>query len=476
MAVFKPLTKTPFWVFFLFFFFVFLVKPSFEENDSSTKTPPDTNISNIATTNNPSPSPPPPYEEQELDTSPFKPSVAVIIGVLTTMFSITFLLLLYAKHCKNGNLVIYSTNHAGGVPPPSSSAARKNSGIDRTVIEALPLFRFGSLSGQKDGLECAVCLTRFDPTEVLRLLPKCKHAFHVECVDTWLDSHSTCPLCRNRVNPEDILLIQQDVNIFPAESQQLSPQREDLDFDKESPVKNLTESDPAELDPGFRRVSGRHSSAGVTGTGNGEELSCLHDSTSSRRSLDSVRFTKSESVAVGCFDRPRKDGLLLTDGLMADRKKSFERRFEHRIIISGGFHQRWSDVQPSDPLYLRSEMIISDSHRISLGSSVNRKQQQRHSHSNVNEIGSSGTSGGGGGGGGGGGCSSGNSIINTRSVSEITGLSRFSSRESNGGINRNRNGQRQAGLVSRWLAWLSTQSQSQTAGRSDHNTHTSTFV
>ncbi|KAK2646177.1 hypothetical protein Ddye_021372 [Dipteronia dyeriana] len=448
MAVFKPLTQTPSWVFFLFFIcFVFLVKPSFGD------------IGDIATTNNPSPSPPappppPPYEE-ELDTSPFKPSAAVIVGVLTTMFSITFLLLLYAKHCKNGTLVIYSTNHAGGVPPPSSTSARKNSGIDRTVIESLPLFRFGSLRGQKDGLECAVCLTRFDPTEVLRLLPKCKHAFHVECVDTWLDSHSTCPLCRYRVDPEDILLIQQDVNIFhPAESQQ----REDLDLE-ESPVKNLTESDPAELDPGFRRVSGRHSSAGVTGTGTEEELSCLHDTTSSRRSLDSVRFTKNESVAVGCFDRPRKDGLLLTDGLIAERKKSFERRFEHRIIISGGFHQRWSDVQPLDLLYLRSEMIISDSHshRISLGSSVNRKQQQRHSHSNVNETNNSGTGGG-------------SSVIKTRSVSDITGPGRFSSRESNGGgINRNHNRQQQAGLVSRWLAWMSTRSQSQTAVRSDHN-------
>nr|CAD1827590.1 unnamed protein product [Ananas comosus var. bracteatus] len=34
--------------------------------------------------------------------SPFRPSVAVIVGVLTTMFSLTFLLLLYAKHCKRG--------------------------------------------------------------------------------------------------------------------------------------------------------------------------------------------------------------------------------------------------------------------------------------------------------------------------------------------------------------------------------------
>ncbi|KAL5769109.1 hypothetical protein ACOSQ2_015892 [Xanthoceras sorbifolium] len=450
-------TQIPFWV-SLFFFFS-LIKPSFGENDTTIILA--TKIGDLAAANDSFLSPPLPNEE-EREISPFRPSIAVIVGVLTTVFSITFLLLLYAKHCKHGTIVVYS-NHAS-IPAPS--IARKNSGIDRAVVESLPLFRFGSLRGQKDGLECAVCLTRFEPTEVLRLLPKCKHAFHVECVDTWLDSHSTCPLCRNRVDPEDILLIQ-GVNIFHPESQQLSPQREDLRLDMKSPTSNLTESEPAELNPGFRRVSGRHSSAGESGAGAGTgESSCLHDPTSCRRSLDSVRFNKkSESVAVGCFDRPRKDGLLLTDGLVADRK-SFERRFEHRIIVSAGFHQRWSDVQPSDMLYLRSEMIISDSHGFSLGSSRSsvRKQQR---HSNITEIDSSGT--------GGGGSGSGSGVINTRSVSEITGLSRFSSRESNG-INRNHNRERQAGLVSRWVAWMSSQSHSQPDVRSDHNTHTCNVV
>ena len=28
------------------------------------------------------------------------------------------------------------------------------------------------------------------------LLPKCNHAFHISCIDTWLRSHTNCPLCR----------------------------------------------------------------------------------------------------------------------------------------------------------------------------------------------------------------------------------------------------------------------------------------
>lgn len=44
--------------------------------------------------------------------------------------------------------------------------------------------------------DCAVCLSEFEEEERLRLLPKCSHAFHVPCIDTWLKSHSNCPLCR----------------------------------------------------------------------------------------------------------------------------------------------------------------------------------------------------------------------------------------------------------------------------------------
>ncbi|KAF1865942.1 hypothetical protein Lal_00041723 [Lupinus albus] len=32
--------------------------------------------------------------------------------------------------------------------------------------------------------------------EILRLLPKCHHAFHLPCIDTWLASHTNCPMCR----------------------------------------------------------------------------------------------------------------------------------------------------------------------------------------------------------------------------------------------------------------------------------------
>jgi hypothetical protein len=44
--------------------------------------------------------------------------------------------------------------------------------------------------------DCAVCLCEFAGEDRLRLLPLCGHAFHIDCIDTWLLSNSTCPLCR----------------------------------------------------------------------------------------------------------------------------------------------------------------------------------------------------------------------------------------------------------------------------------------
>uniref|UniRef100_A0A6N2LJJ7 RING-type E3 ubiquitin transferase n=1 Tax=Salix viminalis TaxID=40686 RepID=A0A6N2LJJ7_SALVM len=71
-----------------------------------------------------------------------------------------------------------------------------DSGLDQAFVDALPVFYYKDIMGSKEPFDCAVCLCEFSGQERLRLLPRCSHAFHIDCIDTWLLSNSTCPLCR----------------------------------------------------------------------------------------------------------------------------------------------------------------------------------------------------------------------------------------------------------------------------------------
>jgi E3 ubiquitin-protein ligase ATL4 len=71
------------------------------------------------------------------------------------------------------------------------------------LIDSLPLFTMASALAAlpKSSPDCAVCLSPFTPDAELRLLPACRHAFHAACVDAWLRTTPSCPLCRAAVAP-----------------------------------------------------------------------------------------------------------------------------------------------------------------------------------------------------------------------------------------------------------------------------------
>lgn len=47
---------------------------------------------------------------------------------------------------------------------------------------------------------CSICIEEFEVGERLRLLPRCKHAFHTECIMPWLtERQGCCPLCKAKV-------------------------------------------------------------------------------------------------------------------------------------------------------------------------------------------------------------------------------------------------------------------------------------
>ncbi|KAI3736035.1 hypothetical protein L6452_15566 [Arctium lappa] len=87
-------------------------------------------------------------------------------------------------------------------------------GLESSVITSLPTLVYKDIDqphGRPDndaGLsqECAVCLSIFEDGQLIRVLPNCNHHFHAECIDKWLGSRSTCPICRHEVEPGPTIL------------------------------------------------------------------------------------------------------------------------------------------------------------------------------------------------------------------------------------------------------------------------------
>lgn len=91
-------------------------------------------------------------------------------------------------------------------PQASEDHNNVEKGLDKSAIEALPVVAYGaealkSIVSPAGGNECVVCLSEFTPGEKIRLLPGCQHGFHLSCIDTWLLTHTSCPVCRRSVLP-----------------------------------------------------------------------------------------------------------------------------------------------------------------------------------------------------------------------------------------------------------------------------------
>ncbi|XP_030542785.2 LOW QUALITY PROTEIN: RING-H2 finger protein ATL11-like [Rhodamnia argentea] len=135
----------------------------------------------------------------------FNPSMAIIMVVLVSAFFLMGFFSVYIRQCADRRY----RGGEGGEPSGPYAFGRRSlraaRGLDASVIDAFPTFLYSSVKGLKIGkgsLECAVCLNEFEDHETLRLIPKCSHAFHTDCIDSWLSSHTTCPVCRADLMPK----------------------------------------------------------------------------------------------------------------------------------------------------------------------------------------------------------------------------------------------------------------------------------
>ncbi|KAK8682886.1 hypothetical protein V6N13_038967 [Hibiscus sabdariffa] len=223
---------------------------------------------------------------------------------LPPLFALTFSLLIYAKFCHSASIV-----HADNRLRTLRRTRSRSSGINKKVVESLPFFRFSSLRGSKRGIECMICLSKSEDTEILRLLPQCKHGFHIYCIDQWLEKHSTCPLCRQKVNLDD-------PTIFTYSNS--------MRFSR----------DPSELreDPDIELYVHRE-----------------QESNRSSRFIIGASFRKTEKDDI-------ESKVLIQDDEDVD-DEGFH-KFNHKIVMSDVvLKNRWSSVSSSDLMFLNSEML-----------------------------------------------------------------------------------------------------------------------
>ncbi|GMI73897.1 TOXICOS EN LEVADURA 4 [Hibiscus trionum] len=135
-----------------------------------------------------------------------KPSIIIIILILSITLLVSVSLCLLLRHLNRRCLRHFSRSSTSTIIASASShhhhhRVSPEQSPTALLLDSLPLFTFSSITrrSNNDSItgDCAVCLSKFEPEDQLRLLPLCCHAFHAQCIDTWLSSNQTCPLCRS---------------------------------------------------------------------------------------------------------------------------------------------------------------------------------------------------------------------------------------------------------------------------------------
>lgn len=146
---------------------------------------------------------PPPPPSDEGSGAPFSPLIIAIIGVLASAFLLVSYYTVVTRYCRRrrdrGGSAAEAAENRGGDESSQDQWQVAQDGLDESLIKTITVCKYKKGDGLIEGTDCAVCLSEFEDNESLRLLPKCSHAFHLPCIDTWLKSQSNCPLCRASV-------------------------------------------------------------------------------------------------------------------------------------------------------------------------------------------------------------------------------------------------------------------------------------
>lgn len=143
------------------------------------------------------------WQDDDLEDGNFeiKGSTLIYITILfCIIIIITFVFFLYARCIAQSR----ANASSSGVSRTSSTMllSQPQRGLDAATINSIPITVHRSMENIET-LECSICLGVFDDGVKVKVLPRCCHRYHCECVDKWLVTHSSCPICRTTVRVDD---------------------------------------------------------------------------------------------------------------------------------------------------------------------------------------------------------------------------------------------------------------------------------
>ncbi|GFP82897.1 RING-H2 finger protein atl16 [Phtheirospermum japonicum] len=153
------------------------------------------------------------------------PMLAVaVLGIAATAFLLVSYYIFVSNCCFRWQIVdplgrfSFRRAQPNEDPLTSYSPSWQSRGLNELLIRDIPTFQYGrEFTGSS---KCVVCLNEFQDQETLRVLPKCSHAFHLDCIDVWLLSNSNCPLCRSAISGRNRYRPRPESTVAPNSSPQ----------------------------------------------------------------------------------------------------------------------------------------------------------------------------------------------------------------------------------------------------------------
>uniref|UniRef100_A0A1J3EA37 RING-type E3 ubiquitin transferase n=1 Tax=Noccaea caerulescens TaxID=107243 RepID=A0A1J3EA37_NOCCA len=140
-------------------------------------------------------------------------------------FTFIILFLFYLIYLRRGSADLSSLGIRTTILT-GNSLSTAELGLSKELREMLPVVVFKESFSVMDS-QCSVCLGEYQAEDKLQQIPVCGHTFHMDCIDLWLTSHTTCPLCR--------------LTLIPSQSHQ--SQQEAEEEEEDPPLQSLSTRD-----------------------------------------------------------------------------------------------------------------------------------------------------------------------------------------------------------------------------------------